>query len=693
MKRSVGKRIGLLVAASIAVSSPALAWSNSPGESSRPGKTTSTPRALLDQPDDLAGVNQVHVIYAVPSDGTDRNYDTDDSIRNSVSSWQNWLKGQTGGRGFNLDTHAGVLDVTFVRLTQTDAAFRANGVFIRDAIEADLHGLGFNAPNKIYAVYYDGTSQGASCGGGAWPPTLVGDVGALYLKGDPAPVYASPVCDSNLFASGPTASPGYREFAMVHEVMHVLGFAPRCAPNHRLEGHVGDSPTDLMYAPNPGDPPWNPSVLDFNNNDYFNANRADCPGLESSPFLGAAAVVGAPTAFADSYGTNEDTALTVPGPGVLGNDSDPDGDPLTATLVTGPVNGTVTLNPDGSFTYTPDANFNGADSFTYTASDGANVSNATTVAINVTPVDDDAPTTILDVYSTTEDTALTVPGPGVLGNDSDPDGDQLTAALVTGPGNGTVTLNPDGSFTYTPDVNFNGADSFTYTASDGTLTSPVTDVGIAVNPVNDAPTALADTYATNEDTVLNVPGPGVLGNDTDPDGDPLTTALVAGPGNGAVTLNPDGSFTYTPDANFNGTDTFTYTANDGNGSTTAPATVTIAVNAVNDAPTARADTYRTSQGTAMTVPGPGVLGNDSDPDGDPLTATLVTGPGNGTVTLNPDGSFTYTPDVNFNGTDTFTYTANDGNGGTTTATVTITVRPRATPGGGFCGAITARPQC
>jgi VCBS repeat-containing protein len=171
---------------------------------------------------------------------------------------------------------------------------------------------------------------------------------------------------------------------------------------------------------------------------------------------------------------------------VLANDGDPDGDALTAAVGSGPSHGTLTLSANGSFTYTPAANFHGSDSFTYRASDGDLASDAATVAITVTSVND-APTAGNDGYSTAEDTPLTVPSPGVLANDVDPDGDALTAAVASGPAHGTVALNGNGSLTYTPAVNFNGSDSFTYRASDGTLTSGLATVAITVTPVNDAP--------------------------------------------------------------------------------------------------------------------------------------------------------------------------------------------------------------
>ena len=126
-----------------------------------------------------------------------------------------------------------------------------------------------------------------------------------------------------------------------------------------------------------------------------------------------------------------------------------------------------------------------------------------------------------------------------------------------------MTLNPDGSFSYPPTANWHGTDTFTYKANDGQADSNVATVTITVTPVNDVPVAVDDGFETDEDVTLSVPPPGVLANDTDADGDPLTALLVSGPANGAVTLNPDGSFSYQPTANWHGTDTFTYKANDG----------------------------------------------------------------------------------------------------------------------------------
>lgn len=381
----------------------------------------------------------------------------------------------------------------------------------------------------------------------------------------------------------------------------------------------------------------------------------------------------APVGNTDTYSTAEDTALVVPVTGVLANDTDANTDALTAVLIAGPTHGLLTLNANGSFTYTPNADFHGSDSFTYAANDTIQNSNTATVNITVTSVND-LPVSVDDVYTTPEDTALVVPvGTGVLANDTDADtGDTLTATVVATTTHGTLTLNANGSFTYTPNANFNGTDTFTYKVNDGTADGNTATVTITVSAVQDIPVAVNDSETTAEDTPLTVVAPGLLSNDTDADGDTLTSVVVVGPTHGNVTLNTDGSYTYTPNANFNGTDTFTYKANDGTADSNT-ATVTITVTPVNDLPVAGNDLFHTGVNAPLIFPAPGVITNDADTDGDTLTAAVVVGPTHGTLTLNADGSFTYTSNADFNGTDTFTYKVNDGTGDSNIATATIKV--------------------
>jgi VCBS repeat-containing protein len=211
----------------------------------------------------------------------------------------------------------------------------------------------------------------------------------------------------------------------------------------------------------------------------------------------------------------------------------------------------------------------------------------------------------------------------------------------------------------------------------GNLTGSATAT-VTVGHENHAPVANDDSYSTDEDTVLTVPAAtGVLANDTDLDGDALTAIKLANPSHGTVTLNSNGSFTYTPETGYYGDDTFTYKANDGQAESNV-ATVTITVNHVNHDPVAADDEYTTMQEKPiMRVDSTeGVRINDTDPDGDPLTVSLVTDASHGKLSLNDDGSFTYNPDNGFAGIDTFSYKVSDGNGGEDTADVILIVHAK-----------------
>jgi hypothetical protein len=259
-----------------------------------------------------------------------------------------------------------------------------------------------------------------------------------------------------------------------------------------------------------------------------------------------------------------------------------------------------------------------------------------------------------DLVTTDEDTAVNI---AVLSNDSDPDGTLVpgTVTVVSNPANGTTLVDTTtGQISYNPSLNFNGTDVFAYQVCDNNAACATATVTVTVNPVNDPPVAVADSASTAEDTSEYIL---VRDNDSDVDGDLLTVVLTGTPSNGTATTDGD-TVGYTPAANFNGTDVFTYTISDG--SLTDTTVVTLTIIAVNDSPVAVADTYTTTQGITLTVSPPGVLSNDFDVDtGDVLTAVKVSDPISGTLTLNGDGSFTYVPIASFTGMDTFTYRAED----------------------------------
>lgn len=258
----------------------ALAGCGVPGsgglDAPRRAAPASDARATADRPDDDAG-RQVHVYYVVPADGVDRQLDLDGTLARTVAAWNGWLAAQSGGPRLRLDTAGGALDITFVRLASTDAAIAGDGVYVRDRLERELRATGVLTAGKLAAVYYDGTST-VACGGGPWPPGLVGQVAALYLRGAPP---GAPACDTNRFSPDGVAV-GYLELALLHELFHALGAAPACAPHQTRSGHTSDGPTDLMYA---GDEPWQPSALDLGRDDYWGHGRADCLDLATSAFV------------------------------------------------------------------------------------------------------------------------------------------------------------------------------------------------------------------------------------------------------------------------------------------------------------------------------------------------------------------------------------------------------------------------
>ena len=352
------------------------------------------------------------------------------------------------------------------------------------------------------------------------------------------------------------------------------------------------------------------------------------------------------------------------------------------------------VDADGQLSYTPAPDANGSATLIVSLSDDGGTTNGgtdttppTTATITVTPVND-----VPEFVVGADEIVLEDPGPqSVVG---------WATGIAAGAGEGgqsvtfnLTTTNPSlfsvlpavdagGQLSYTPAPDANGSATLIVSLSDdggttngGTDTTPPTTATITVTPVNDDPVAAGDGQTVAEDNSLGVTFD-VLTNDSDVDGDALqygsadTSTVV----NGTITDNLDGSFVYVPDEHFNGIESFTYTAIDGNGGSDT-ATVAITVTAVPDAPVASDDARITAVDTLLSVPAPGLLINDYDVDNETLivTTTPITPPSNGAVVLGTDGSYTYTPGPGYVGTDSFVYEISDPGGVTSTATVTITV--------------------
>jgi hypothetical protein len=431
--------------------------------------------------------------------------------------------------------------------------------------------------------------------------------------------------------------------------------------------------TGLTYEPDPNycnDPPGTtPDTFTYTLNG----------GSTATVSVTVTCVDDAPTAVDDAATVAEDAAATAVD--VLANDTDPDGGPMSIGSASDPANGTVVITGGGTgLTYEPDPNYCNAppgtspDTFTYTLNGGSTA----TVSVTVTCVDD-APTAVDDAATVAEDAPATAVD--VLANDTDPDGGLKLIGSASDPANGTVVITVGGSgLTYQPDPGYcndppgTSPDTFTYTLNGGSTAT----VSITVTCVDDPPVAVNDSTTVLEDAAATAID--VLANDTDPDGGPMTINSASDPANGTVVIIGGGSgLTYQPDPNYcndpPGTtpDTFTYTLNGG-----STATVSVTVTCVDDAPTAVNDSATVLEDAAATAVG--VLANDTDPDGGPMSIGSASDPANGTVVITGGGTgLTYQPDPNYcndppgTSPDTFTYTLNGGS--TATVSMTVTCAP------------------
>jgi hypothetical protein len=353
--------------------------------------------------------------------------------------------------------------------------------------------------------------------------------------------------------------------------------------------------------------------------------------VENPPPVGA----GAPVAVDDMVVTAEDAPANID---VLGNDSDPQGDPLTVTAVSAAGHGATSINPNGTVRYAPSADYHGPDTFTYMVGDGQGHASAATVSVFVTPVNDPPAAGPDDLVA-----ALDVPATiDVLANDTDVDADPLAVSAVVQPAHGSVAFVTTGSVTYTPAPGYSGADAFEYTVVDGAGGSATGHVDVTVVAVNHPPVAGADSVTTAEDAEVAAD---VLANDTDTDGGPLTVIAVTQPGHGSVAIAGDGTVLYQPAPDYHGLDGFSYTVGDPAGATDVGA-VAVTVTPANDDPAAVADAATTAEDAPIILD---LAANDADVDGDSLAVVSVGTPVLGAAVL-VGGAVEYTPAANAYGT-------------------------------------------
>lgn len=371
------------------------------------------------------------------------------------------------------------------------------------------------------------------------------------------------------------------------------------------------------------------------------------------------AVNDVPVAVADSIIVAEGgTATTLVGgaTSLLANDTDVEGSTLTAVKVTDPVNGTLTLNANGTFSYVHNGSETTSDSFTYRANDGTANSNIVTVNITITAVNDPP---VVPNYTETVVQDNTLTGAVVA---TDAEGAALTYTEGVAPAHGVVVVDTDGSYEYVPEAGYVGPDSFTVVASDGTATATST-VNVTVTATNVAP-SFPNSYDFEVDE-SGVHHGGVQALDPNDD-DELVYTVSTEPLHGTVAMNPDGTYMYEPTAGYFGPDSFEVTVSDG--SLTASTIVAITVLEVNDPPVIPNYTPTVAEDAVLNGK---VTATDADDTF--LVYTKETEPTHGTLYVNNSGDYVYTPKAGYNGSDTFQIKVTDPKGGSAVSTVTVTV--------------------
>src|SRR5215211_6234884 len=406
-----------------------------------------------------------------------------------------------------------------------------------------------------------------------------------------------------------------------------------------------------------------------------NGGQDECS--EQSFTINVTAVNDTPIARADTMATDEDTKLVFPSSDLVGNDDEgadnESSQTMTVTEVYEGTDGTVSIGNDGNITFTPEATFSGDATFRYLVCDNGSPSNCSvqSFTINVTAVND-APVADDQSVTTDEDTAKEV-----TLRASDVEGDALGYTIVSAPQRGTLS-GTGANLTYTPEADYNGPDSFTFKASDGTADSDQATVSIAVNAVNDAPVANDDTMSTNQDTPLVIAASQLLGNDNpgpaNESGQTLTVTAVDQAVNGQVSLGTNGDITFTPATDFNGQASFEYTFCD-NGSPSECsemlAIVNVTMSPVNDAPsfTAGANQIVAEDSGPHSVPGwaSGISAGPADESAQQLTFEVTNNTNTELFSTQPtvaaDGTLNYALAADKNGSADISVMLRD-NGGT-----------------------------
>ncbi|MBY4649832.1 tandem-95 repeat protein [Vibrio alginolyticus] len=373
-----------------------------------------------------------------------------------------------------------------------------------------------------------------------------------------------------------------------------------------------------------------------------------------------------------AFTISEDGVLTFTDQDLLDGATDIDGDDLSVEGVTYTgADGVLTDNGDGTYSFAPNENFNGDVNFTFDVSDGTDTVTAN-IDVTVTP-ENDPPVAGSTSYTVHEDNSITISDEQLLANSSDVEGDVAVDSVSYSGTDGVFQDNGDGTYTFSPNENFNGEVSLDVVVVDEDGATDSTTAGITILEVNDPPIAGATSYSVNEDEVITISSEQLLANASDIEGEVAIDSVSYSGSDGIFTDNGDGTFSFAPNANFDGDVSLDVVVVDEDGATAAT-NANIDVLPINDAPVSGSLAYSVDEDNSITLSQEQLLAQASDVEGDALTATNLMVDGDATVTANDDGSFTITPDANFNGDIDITFDINDGSD-TIVATADLTVNP------------------
>ncbi len=472
--------------------------------------------------------------------------------------------------------------------------------------------------------------------------------------------------------AGPTAYTIDEDQVLTFSESQVLLNASDVEGDVELVGISYDGPDGIFSVNGDGTCSFAPNE-NFNGQVQLDVTIRDEDGAEVDTYItvDVLPINDAPVSGNLAYSVDEDNSITLSQEQLLAQASDVEGDALSASNLVVDGDATVTENDDGSFTITPDANFNGDIDITFDINDGSDTIVAT-ADLTVNPVND-LPQPEDQAFTIGEDGVLTFTDQDLLDGATDIDGDDLSVEGVTYTGaDGVLTDNGDGTYSFAPNENFNGDVNFTFDVSDGTDTVTA-NIDVTVTPENDPPVAGSTSYTVHEDNSITISNEQLLANSSDIEGEVAIDSVSYSGTDGVFQDNGDGTYTFSPNENFNGEVSLDVVVVDEDGATAAT-NANIDVLPINDAPVSGNLAYSVDEDNSITLSQEQLLAQASDVEGDALSASNLVVDGDATVTENDDGSFTITPDANFNGDIDITFDINDGSD-TIVATADLTVNP------------------